>query len=135
MKEVTKWDDRPREMWVWDNDLVLKKRKKVVYLCDVDEVKYPVVALSEGLTEGSICLSVFKHCAEFEEPKKRRMSNQEFAWWLKEKPTREYTYIDDTWIYSYFSYTDENAVCPVREDVLIRENGGEWQEPLVEVEE
>lgn len=69
MKEVTKWNNNPREMWVWDNDSALKERRKVVYLCDTDELTYPVVALTEGLAEDSICLGVFKHCAEIEKPK------------------------------------------------------------------
>lgn len=76
MKEVTKWDNNPREMWVWDNDSALKKRVRVVYMCDFVKLAYPVVALSEGLTEGSMCLNVFKHCAEIEKPKTRRMAEK-----------------------------------------------------------
>ena len=80
MKEVTKWDNNPRGMWVWDNDTSNKKRVKVVYICDVEKLLYPVVAISEGLTEGSRCLTVYKHCAEIEERKTtRRMTNQELS--------------------------------------------------------
>lgn len=135
MNEVTIWDNRPREMWVWDNDSAVKKRKKVVYLCDFVGLTYPVVALSEGLTEGSICLSVFKHCAEIEESKTRRMTNQEFAWWLREKPTREYKRNYGSLVSFEYSYIEEKADGPVSVDILIREDGGEWHEPLVEVEE
>ena len=133
MNEVTEWNNSPREMWVWDNDIALKKRKKVVYLCDVCKLTYPVVALSEGLTEDSICLSVFKHCAEIEETKKRRMTNQELAWWLREKPTREYAI--HNFVFPFFIYEKEFADKEVADNILIRENGGEWHEPIVEVEE
>lgn len=136
MKEVTEWDNNPRMMWVWDNDSALKNRKKVVYICDFVELAYPVVALSEGLTEGSICLNVFKHCAEIEEPKKRRMTNQEFSWWLRDGKHREYKYVSGfSGVFFEFAYDENEEDILVEEDILIRENGGEWHEPLVEVEE
>lgn len=133
MKEVTEWDNNPRMMWVWDDATAHKKRVKVVYLCDVDEVRYPVVALSEGITEGSISVNVFKHCAEIEEPKKRRMTNQELAWWLQDEKHREYTNVSTNYIGHEFQYKEISENEPCHPNYRIRENGGEWHEPLVEV--
>lgn len=70
MKEITyeEWQKNPtpRIMWVWDEDMTYKIKAEVVYCCDVARVKYPIVALSEGITEGSQCVKVYKHCAEIE---------------------------------------------------------------------
>ena len=130
MKEVTYEDwqknPTPRMMWVWDGDEVAKKRRKVIYFLG-PKAPYPVAALT-----GDETITVhFKHCAEIEEPKTRRMTNQELAWWLREKPTREYKCEYRIGIYYEYVYTDEGA----DEDIVIRENGGEWKEPLVEVKE
>lgn len=75
------------------------------------------------------------HCAEIEEPKKRRMTNQELSWWIREKPTREYKHNYCTTVSFEYFYTEEKADTTVDSNILIRENGGEWHEPLVEVEE
>ena len=69
------------------------------------------------------------------EPKKRRMTNQEFAWWLREKSNREYKRVYSISIHFEHIYSEQYADEPVSRDFLIRENGGEWHEPLVGVEE
>lgn len=79
------------------------------------------------LEQGTI---VRKHCAEIEEPKKRRMTNQELAWWLREEKHREWAY-EGLVARSYFDYYTSEADEPVSDHILIRENGGEWKEPLV----
>lgn len=135
MKEVTyeEWirNPTPRMMWVWDSSENNKKQRKVLYFLNL-KLTYPIVALSEDETA-----EPFKHCAEIEEPKKRRMTNQELAWWLQEGKHREYKFpdINIQLVRSYFEYDEAVANDEVYGNILIRENGGEWHEPLVEVEE
>ena len=132
MKEVT-YDDWqknpiPRMMWVWDNDESEKKKRKVVYvLSGVKGKKYNVLTVADKET----CTTAYTHCAEIE--KQRRMTNKELSRWLREKPTREYNYknIDD-YIYGYYEYKESCGDEEVPEDILIREDDGEWREPLVE---
>ena len=38
-------------------------------------------------------------------------------------------------IYTYYTYNENEQDEEVPDNFLIRENGGEWREPLVEVEE
>lgn len=68
------------------------------------------------------------------EVKTRRMTNQELAWWLRKCPEerREYKYKDCSNIHNTYNYYEDEADNPCLDDVLIRKNGGEWQEPLVE---
>ena len=77
----------------------------------------------------------FKHCAEIEEPKTRRMTNKELSRWLREKPTREYKYLTSNFICCDYDYREENQDKEAHEDIRIREDDGEWKEPLVEVGE
>ena len=82
----------------------------------------------------------YKQYAEIE--KTRRMTNKELSRWLREKPTREYKYRNNGtndgfgyYVYSYLSYLAETrADEEVSASILIREDDGEWREPLVEVE-
>ena len=135
MKEVTYEDwqknPTPRVMWVWDDNAEKEKvKRKVVYiLSGVRGRKQNVITL---YTDES-CTYAYAHCAEIE--KQRRMTNKELAWWLREKPTREYKYQTSDYIYSAFNYREYKQDEEVHEDMRIREDGGEWREPLVEVEE
>lgn len=145
MKEVTEWDNNPREMWVWDYDTKNKVKAKVVYLCDVTKVTYPVVTLFGSISEaGSMRVTVFKHCAEIEEieePKTRRMTNQELSWWLqdgiKDGKHREWIFVgqNPARVHVIFDYFNDVANRPVDDNILIRENGREWHEPLIETDE
>lgn len=134
MKEVTEWDNNPRMMLVWDNDDKYKIKRMVVYIVDVNENEYPIIGINK---DGSA--ANYKHCAEIEEPKTRRMTNQEFAWWLldgiKDGKHREWKFLNNDCIFNFFDYEESNANQPVLESIVIRENGGEWHIPLVEVEE
>ena len=134
MKEVTYEDwqknPMPRMMWVWDSSENNKKQLKVIYISKED-VTYPVIAL----THGDIDSSKYRHCAELEEPKTRRMTNQELAWWLREKSTREWKYMNGVTVYGYYGYEEKCENEEVLNNILIREDGGGWREPLVEVEE
>lgn len=139
MKEVTYEDwqknPKPRMMWVWNDDFEEREKKKVVYVIKDDFALYPVLAVSEE--DSSFC--IYCCCAEIEEPKKRRMTNKEFTLWLLEGirngKLRQWRCINSDIIESVpCGYTSEYEDLFV-ENKLIRENGGEWREPLIEVEE
>lgn len=134
MKEVTYEDwqknPTPRMMWVWDGNVSYKKKLKVIYYSNQDSA-YPVITL----TSDDVEIESFKHCAEIEEPKRRRMTNKELSLWLRENPTREYKYQTSDFICNTYDYREYVQDEEVHEDVVIREDDGEWREPLVEVEE
>ena len=135
MKEVTyeEWikNPTPRMMWVWDDKEEDKVKAKVVHFINAD-VSSPVVieTVSNHILET-------KHCAEIEGPKTRRMTNKELARWLREKPTREYKNTNNSSpvVYGDYSYMETESSDKVDINILIREDDGEWREPLVEVEE
>ena len=132
MKEVTyeEWQKNPtpRMMWVWTHDEAYKVQRKVIYVLKADGLSHPVLAIAnESIYE------TFKHCAEI--VKQRRMTYKELSRWLKEKPTREYTYFHKEYIGNWCGYTVDNQNNEVTKDIFIREDDGEWREPLVEVEE
>ena len=135
MKEVTYEDwqknPTPRVMWVWDDNAEKEKvKRKVVYiLSGVRGRKQNVITL---YTDES-CTYAYAHCAEIE--KQRRMTNKELSRWLREKPTREYKYLTSDYICNTFDYREYKQDEEVSEDMRIREDHGEWREPLVEVEE
>ena len=130
MKEITyeEWqkNPKPRMMWVWHDDFEEREKRKVVYIIKDDFVNFPVFAVSGE--ETSFCL--WSHCAEIEEPKQRRMTNKELSWWLSEKPHRELKI--GTYIYHDYDYEESEQDAEVTDSVLIREDDGEWREPLVE---
>ena len=131
MKEVTYEDwlknPTPRMMWVWDDNAEKEKvKRKVVYiLSGVRGRKRNVITL---YTDES-CTYAYAHCAEIE--KQRRMTNKELARWLREKHTREWKYTVVSTVHSVYSYDEECADKEVYKDIRIREDGGEWREPLV----
>lgn len=133
MKEVTyeEWQKNPtvRMMWVWNNDVENKEKRKVIYMLNND---YTYRVLS-STADDSNC-EIFKHCAEIEEPKTRRMTNKELSRWLREKPTREFKYSSSIScsVHSFYIYNEDGGEEEVSKDIVIRENDGEWQEPLVE---
>ena len=131
MKEVTyeDWQQNPtpRMMWVWDNDESEKKKCKVIYvLSGVKGKKYNVLTVADKET----CTTAYTHCAEIKEP--RRMTNKELSRWLREKPTREWKYIADNNIYTSYNYEEDFADKESWKEVVVREDDGEWREPLVE---
>ena len=134
MKEVTYEDwlknPTPRSMWVWDEDEELKVKRKVIYVLKDGVYTSPVlVVVDECVYE------TFRHCAEIE--KQRRMTNKELSRWLREKPTREFKYSSSIScsVHSTYTYNEDDGEEEVSKDVVIREDDGEWREPLVEVEE
>ena len=131
MKEVTYEDwqknPTPRMMWVWNDDVENKEKIKVAYVLNNGRT-YRVLSI----VDEDSAFETFKHCAEIEEPKTRRMTNKELARWIREKPTREYKYLTSDYICNTFDYREYVQDEEVHEDMLIREDDGEWREPLVE---
>ena len=119
----------PRMMWVWDDEKEKVKRKVIYILSGVRGRKQNVITL---YTDES-CTYAYAHCAEIEEPKIRRMTNQELAWWLSEKPHRELKI--DNYIYHDYDYEENVQDVEVTDFLLIREDGRKWREPLVETDE
>lgn len=133
MKEVTykEWvkNPTPRMMWCWDNCEEDKKQRKVIYVCNNPACLCPVATLIKECK-----YSFYQHCAEIEN--RRRMTHKELSRWLREKPTREYKRSNrtDIGVNCFYSYIEEDADQEVDECFLIREDDGEWREPLVEIE-
>lgn len=133
MKEVT-YDDwqknpTPRMMWVWCSEDEEKKKRKVVYiLSGIKSKKYNVLTVTDKETS----TIAYMHCAEIE--KQRLMTNKELARWLREKPTREWKFTIDGCIHSNFTYAEDTADMACWDAIVVREDDGEWREPLVEVD-
>lgn len=75
MKEVTEWDNNPREMWVWDDDEKEREKHKVIYILNDEEQQvfkksypdrnvFPVFALDNDNWSVK-----YRHCAEAENGK------------------------------------------------------------------
>lgn len=130
MKELTRkdWQRNPtsRMMWVWDDNEEDKQQRKVVYFLG-SKAPYPVVVLN---ADESAC-DLYIHCAEIK--KQRRMTNKELSRWLRENPTRKWKYNHVNYAcYNFYSYTERCADEEVCEKIVIRDDDGEWREPLVE---
>lgn len=127
MKEVTYEDwqknPTPRMMWVWNEDKMHKVKRKVVYVLRNNYAK--VITIDDDNSD----YESYNYCAEIE--KQRRMTNKELARWLREKPTREYKYVDDNYIFSYYEYKEDCEEEEVPEKIRIREDDSEWREPLI----
>ena len=138
MKEVTYEDwqknPTPRMMWVWNDDVENKEKIKVAYVLNNGRT-YRVLSI----VDEDSAFETFKHCAEIE--KQRRMTNKELSCWLSEKPHRERKSTKAckstraTYIFTYYTYKENEQDEEVPNNILIREDDGEWREPLVEVEE
>ncbi len=115
----------PREMWVWDDCEEKKRRRKVVY---ISKERFPVV--SATLDDEHV--QHYKHYAEI--GKQKRMTNKELSQWLRENPTREYKYENDIYVFSHYEYKEGCEKEKVSEKIKIRENNGEWQSPVIEIE-
>ena len=133
MKEVTYEDwqknPTPRMMWVWNTTVEDKVQAKVIFVAKADTCIYPVLSIMKD----DVGYDTFQHCAEIE--KQRRMTKKELSRWLREKSTREFKYSSGCSVYSTYVYDENCGNEEVRNDIVIRENDGEWKEPFVEVEE
>ncbi len=134
MKEVIYEDwqknPTPRMMWVWDYDFEKKHTAKVLYIVKSLRAVHPVLTVIEDGDD--YAYATYMHCAEIEEPKTRRMTNKELSRWVREKTTREWKYNHVNYIYSFYIYTERCADEEVCDRIVIREDDGEWREPLVE---
>ena len=115
----------PREMWVWNDNDKCERKRKVIY---ISKEEYPIISV----TLDNNHVARYAHCAEIEEPK--RMTNRELSRWLRESPTREYKYINDSYIFSYYEYREDYENEDVSDKIVIRENYGEWRSPNIEIE-
>ena len=135
MKEVTyeEWQKNPtpRVMWCWNSKVEDKVKAKVIHILSNGVCVYPILTVTDIDDD----YETYKHCAEIEEPKTRRMTNKELSRWLREKPTRECKYLNSEYICSTFEYREYKQDEEAHEDIRIREDDSEWREPLVEVEE
>ena len=127
MKEVTYEDwqknPTPRMMWVWNSLENAKQQRKVIYFLN-PKLSYTAVAL----TEDEMSTEHFRHCAEIEEPKTRRMTNKELSRWLRKKSTREWRCKDGNSVCCVYGYEETRENEEVQENVHIREDDGEWHE-------
>jgi len=66
--------------------------------------------------------------------KTRKMTYKELSWWLREHPEehREWKFKTRSEVYTSRGYSEEKEHNPVAGDILIRKNGGDWMEPLIE---
>lgn len=137
MKEVTYEDwqknTMPRMMWCWNSSERDKVPAKVISVVKTNACIYPVLSIMKG----DVGYETFRHCAEIEEIKTRRMTNKEFTLWLlegiREGRLRQWRRINSNTVESVpcgYASGYENLLV---ENKLIREDGGEWHEPLVEV--
>ena len=128
MKEVTYEDwqknPMPRMMWVWNEDKVHKVKRKVAYVLRNNYAK--VITIDDDNSD----YESYNYCAEIE--KQRRMTNKELSRWLREKPTREYKFTEYINIYNVHNYTENDQNNEVSSYIVIREDDGEWREPLME---
>lgn len=130
MKEVTEWDNNPREMFVWDDDISEARRMFVVYIRPItDNSKRPVLVCLNSM-EG---VPIFKHCAELTQ--RRLMTNKELSRWLRQSPDREWTLSDgdpNTAIFHARTYCIGDADKEVSDCVVVREGDEDWHQPFVE---
>ena len=132
MKEVTYEDwqknPTPRKMCVWNNEEEDYVLRKVVCILSENDLFNRVIAIEGDDSD----YALYKHCAEL--PKARRMTNKELARWLREKPTRESKCTINNYIYSVHAYEENCGDEEVNKNMVIREDDGEWREPIIEQE-
>ena len=132
MKPLTREDwlknPQPRNMWVWDDEDDSGKDRQILKVIYFTNEPFPVVTVETDETN----VEQYRFCAEIEKP--RRMTYQELSWWLTENPRREYKFRDKPFVYNKFYYSESQQDESVPAKILIRENGGAWQLPFIEVE-
>lgn len=130
MKVITyeEWlrNPTPRMMWVWDVNEKDKVQRKVVYILRENYVPNKVITVDNDDSG----YEFYRHCAEIE--KQRRMTEKELSRWLREKHTREYKLKGSDFIYCEKNYREIEQSDEVDSRILIREDDGDWKEPLVE---
>ncbi len=129
---------------------VITRNGRPVTICryDVKNKDYPILGLVE-LVDGKEVPQAFTESGKLYngdyqerpfdlfikvETKRHRMTYQEFTWWLRECPEehREYCHKEGTTAHFDFYYSFDEANEEVAKGILIRKNGGEWMEPVIE---
>ena len=114
--------------------------RKHFCLCSVDDVitlatEEQCNLFIQKMKEAGYKWNYFKNELEKveKEVKKRVMTYQEVAWWLRRNPEefREWKFRDCDGVNTDLGYNESKAHQPAKY-ILIRKNGGEWQEPLIE---
>lgn len=126
MKEVTEWDNNPREMWVWNHDTSCVRKAFVIWIKKSSNTIFKVVAVDE---HGNI--PTYIHCAEIE-PSRRLMTNKELSRWLREKPNREWK--DTSFVHADLIYRECEEDTEVSNDIYVREGDSPWFVPFAEEE-
>lgn len=128
-------------------EVVTEDNISVRIICTDRCYEYPIVGLVRSDSEVECVHSYKKNglaypgevCLCLKEPvKPRRMTQQELSWWLREHPEehRELSRgLNDGTVFTSFAYNHNHCDDEVPEDYRIRTHGGEWREPLVEVED
>lgn len=106
--------------------------------------RYPIVAMIHDEERDSLqfyqkdgtCRDYhYELCLKKPTPQ-RRMTNRELAGWLKDNPKehREFKYnnCDNPHVFTHYDYPEsiQNLWCD--SDILVRCDGGEWHEPLID---
>ena len=65
-------------------------------------------------------------------PNSRLMTFQELSDWLRDSPEehREYKYVDSSTVRNSYAYREEDT-SKLADDIWVRRNHGEWEEPLI----
>ena len=133
MKEVkcAEWQKNPvpRMMWCWDEDEAEAVKRMVVHLLPENKFTYNVIAIEPPASNSTVS---YCHCADIEEKPVRLMTKQELSWWLRDGKHREWSYKCVT-AHPYLDYCVNDADEPVDKNILIRENGGAWNQPSSEL--
>ena len=130
MKEVTEWDNNPREMWVWGSEPERKQKEFVIWIRS-DDYHPRVVTIDR---EEHDAIITFQHCAEIEP--RRRMTNKELARWLAQNPGRELKREgnddDSTTVSHCLTYSLSEQDKEVEDGIYIREGDSPWFVPFTE---
>lgn len=122
-----------------------------------EEVSYPLLCKIFGKNGDNDQSAIYSDNGEFQiheendfdlrlkiPKKKRRMTNRELAWWLRDKleEHREVKGLSENGsnaayncyniVYDHYCYNDGDGDTLVKEGVLIRRNGEAWHEPLID---
>ena len=126
MKEVTEWDNNPREMWVWGSEPERKQKEFVIWIRS-DDYHPRVVTIDR---EEHDAIMPFQHCAEIEP--RRLMTNKELSRWLREKPNREWK--DAIFVHADLIYRECEEDTEVSNGIYVREGDSPWFVPFAEEE-
>lgn len=109
-----------------------------------DDSLFPILAVIHGEDSDMSALYSrggdmvdYDNCDNFlylKEPitKRRIMTHRELAWWLMEKPEEHREWKLGKFIDKSYCYEEDLQDNEVDETILIRSNGGEWREPLID---